>query len=194
MTHEEALTLLKEYNKDPFHLRHGLTVEGVMGWYAENLGYEAEVDFWKNVGLLHDIDFELYPEEHCLRAPEMLRKAGCDERLIHAVVSHGYGIDEAIEAKPEHEMEKVLYAADELTGLIWAAALMRPSRSVQDMEVKSVKKKFKAVNFAAGCSREVIQRGADQLGWELGELIDKTLQAMKSCEAAVEKEVEELEA
>ena len=190
----EALALLKQYNKDPFHIQHALTVEAVMRWYAVQLGYEADADFWATVGLLHDIDFELYPEEHCLKAPEMLRAAGIGEDLIHAVVSHGYGITvgngTTLDVPPEHEMEKVLFAADELTGLIWAAALMRPSTSTKDMELKSLKKKYKSKGFAAGCSREVIERGAAQLGWELDKLLTMTLQAMADCEDAIAAETE----
>ena len=186
ITREEAFELLRKYNQDPFHLQHALTVEAVMKWYAKELGYEAEATHWGIVGLLHDIDFELYPEEHCLKAPELLREAGVGEDIIHSVVSHGYGIavgcGTTIEVEPEHEMEKVLFAADELTGLIWAAALMRPSKSTKDMELKSLKKKYKSKGFAAGCSREVIQRGADQLGWELEKLQTMTLEAMKACE------------
>lgn len=180
ITRDEAFALLKEYNKDPFHIRHALTVEGVMRWYANELGYGDEEGFWGIVGLLHDLDFELYPEEHCKKSQEIMRGRGIDERIIHATASHGYGL--GVDIKPEHEMEKVLYATDELTGLIWAAALMRPSKSVQDMELKSVKKKYKTTNFAAGCSREVIERGAEMLGWQLDELISKTILAMRSCE------------
>lgn len=183
ITREAAYELLKKYNQEPFHIQHALTVEGVMKWYAKELGYGEDAEYWGIVGLLHDIDFEQYPEEHCIKAPELLREAGVGEDVIHAVVSHGY--DLTVDVKPEHEMEKVLYAADELTGLIWAAALMRPSKSVQDMEVKSVKKKYKSANFAAGCSREVIEKGAQMLGYELTELIQKTLEAMKSCEESV---------
>lgn len=183
----EAAELLKKYNKEPFHILHGLTVEGVMRWYAEDLGYGGEKDFWGLVGLLHDIDFELYPEEHCLKAPELLREAGISEELIHGVVSHGYG--HRVEVKPEHEMEKVLYAADELTGLIWAAAKMRPSKSAKDMELSSLKKKFKDKRFAAGCSRDIIRQGAGLLGWELDELLDKTLAAMRASEDAIEAEM-----
>lgn len=180
---EQAVALLKQYNKDSFHLRHAYTVEGVMRWYAETLGYGEDADFWATVGLLHDIDFELYPEQHCIKAPELLKAGGASDELIHAVCSHGYGI--TVDIAPEHEMEKVLFAADELTGLIGAAALMRPSKSVQDMEVSSLKKKFKDKKFAAGCSREIITRGAKQLGWELSELMEKTILAMRSCEDAV---------
>jgi predicted hydrolase (HD superfamily) len=183
LSRDQAWKLLRRYNRDPFHIRHGLTVEGVMRWYAGELGYGGEEEFWGIVGLLHDIDFEQYPEQHCLKAPELLREAGADEALIHAVVSHGYGL--TVDVKPEHEMEKVLYAADELTGLIWAAALIRPSKSVMDMEIKSVKKKYRAENFAAGCSREVIERGAAMLGWDLDKLIGQTILAMRSCETEV---------
>lgn len=183
ITREQAFELLKKYNQEEFHIRHALTVEGVMRWYAKELGYGNEEEFWGIVGLLHDIDFEKYPEQHCIKAPELLREGGASEELIHAVCSHGYAI--TVDIKPEHLMEKVLYAADELTGLIWAAALMRPSKSVQDMEVKSVKKKYKNAKFAAGCSREVIERGAEMLGWELSDLIGKTILAMRSCEEKV---------
>ena len=185
ITRDDALALLKKYNKEPFHLQHALTVEGVMKWYANELGYSEEADYWSMVGLLHDVDFEQYPEQHCIKAPELLREAGVGEDMIRSICSHGYGI--TVDIAPEHEMEKVLYAADELTGIIFAAAKMRPSKSVQDMEVKSVKKKFKSANFAAGCSREVISRGAEMLGWELGDLIQKTIYAMRSCEAQVQE-------
>lgn len=188
LTREQALALLKTYNKEPFHIQHALTVEGVMRWYAEELGYGGEKDFWGLVGLLHDIDFELYPEEHCLKAPELLREAGISEELIHGVVSHGYG--HRVEVKPEHEMEKVLYAADELTGLIWAAAKMRPSKSAKDMELSSLKKKFKDKKFAAGCSRDVIRAGADLLGWDLDQLLEKTILAMRACEDEVGRQME----
>ena len=188
---DAAYELLKKYNKVSFHIQHALTVEGVMKWYAGELGYGEDEEYWGIVGLLHDIDFELYPNQHCIKAPELLKEGGVQEDIIHAVCSHGYGI--TVDIKPEHEMEKVLFATDELTGLIWAAALMRPSKSVQDMEVKSVKKKFKSANFAAGCSREVIQQGADMLGWELSELIEKTILAMRSCEESVAKAMEEIE-
>ncbi|MCI7180147.1 MAG: hydrolase [Schaedlerella sp.] len=188
ISREEAFDLLKQYNQDRFHIQHALTVEGVMKWYANELGYGQDAEYWGIVGLLHDIDFEQYPEEHCVKAPELLRNAGVGEDIIHAVCSHGY--DLTVDVKPEHEMEKVLYAADELTGLIGAAALMRPSKSVQDMEVKSVKKKYKSANFAAGCSREVIQHGADMLGWDLNDLIQKTIYAMRSCEAEIQEAME----
>jgi len=185
---DEALQLLEKYNKDPFHIQHAITVEAVMKWFAKDLGYGEEAEHWGIIGLLHDIDFELYPEEHCLKAPKLLREGGVSEDVIHAVVSHGYGI--TVDVKPEHEMEKVLFASDELTGLIWAAALMRPSKSTKDMDLKSLKKKYKSKNFAAGCSREVIERGAELLGWELDDLLLKTLQAMKDCEDEILNEVE----
>ena len=191
LTREEALALLKKYNKEPFHILHGLTVEGTMRWYAKELGYGEEEDFWGIVGLLHDIDFELYPEEHCKKAPELLREGGAEEELIHAVCSHGYGL--VTDIKPEHTMEKVLFAADELTGLIGAAARMRPSKSVMDMEVQSLKKKFKDKRFAAGCSRDVIRDGAEMVGWSLEELMEKTILAMRSCEERINKEMENQE-
>lgn len=190
MEREQAWALLTEYNKDAFHLRHALTVEGIMRYLANDLGYGDEADLWATVGLLHDLDFEMWPEEHCIRQQQLMRDAGVDERIIHATCSHGYML--TVDIEPEHEMEKVLYAVDELSGLIGAAALMRPSKSVQDMEVKSVKKKYKSAGFAAGCSREVIQRGADMLGWTLEELIQKTLDAMRSCEEAVDAAAEAL--
>lgn len=178
LTREQTLDLLKTYNKEPFHIQHALTVEGVMRWYANELGYGDDADYWATVGLLHDIDFENWPEEHCKKAPELLRAAGVGEDMIHAVCSHAYGLCSDVE--PVHEMEKVLFAVDELTGLIGAAALMRPSKSVMDMEVSSVKKKFKDKKFAAGCSRDVIAEGAQRLGWELTDLMDRTLRAMQS--------------
>jgi predicted hydrolase (HD superfamily) len=187
-----AWELFTRYNKDPFHLQHALTVEGVMKWYAGELGFGDKAEFWGIVGLLHDIDFENYPNEHCLKAPELLRDGGVGEDMIRAVCSHGY--DLTVDIRPEHQMEKALYAVDELTGLIWAAALMRPSKSVQDMEVKSVKKKYRAANFAAGCSREVIEKGAAMLGWELDALIEKTILAMRSCEAEINAFMEQLPA
>ena len=190
LTREEALTLLKRYNEEKFHILHGLTVEGVMRYYAKELGYGEEEDFWGIAGLLHDIDFERYPEEHCKKAPELLKEGGAEEELIHAVCSHGYGL--VSDVRPEHEMEKVLFAADELTGLIGAAARMRPSKSVTDMEVSSLKKKFKDKRFAAGCSRDVIRDGAEMLGWTLEELMEKTILAMRSCEAQVNAQMEEL--
>ncbi len=165
LTREEAWELLQEYNKEPFHLRHGETVEGAMRYFARELGYGDEEEFWGNVGLLHDLDFELYPEEHCIKVQEIMKEKDLDERLIHAVASHGYGL--VCDIEPEHEMEKVLFAVDELTGLIGAAALMRPSKSIRDMEVKSLKKKFKDKRFAAGCNRDVIMSGAERLGWEI---------------------------
>ena len=188
LTREQGLELLKKYNKEPFHILHGLTVEGTMRWFANELGYGEDADFWAMAGLLHDIDFEMYPEQHCIKAPELLREAGAEEELIHAICGHGYGI--ACDVKPEHEMEKVLFAVDELTGLVGAAARMRPSRSVMDMEVSSLKKKFKDKKFAAGCSRDVIREGAETLGWTLEELMEKTILAMRSCEESVNKEVE----
>jgi predicted hydrolase (HD superfamily) len=184
VTRQQAWDLLKQYNKDPFHIQHALTVDGVMRWFAIDQGFNSEKEFWGIVGLLHDIDFEQFPDQHCVKAPELLRACGCSDELIHAVCSHGYGLT-AIDVKPEHLMEKILFAADELTGLIWAVAIIRPSKSVMDMEVKSVKKKFKTPAFAAGCSREVIEKGAALLGWELDILIEKTLLAMRSCEAEV---------
>lgn len=187
VTREEALELLKKYNKEPFHIQHGLTVEGVMRWFARELGYGEDEEYWGITGLLHDIDFELYPQEHCQKAPQLLQEGGVGEDMIRSVCSHGYGICSDVE--PVHQMEKVLFAADELTGLIGAAALMRPSKSVMDMEVSSVKKKFKDKRFAAGCSRDVIRQGAQNLGWELGDLFEKTLQAMKSCETQIREEM-----
>ena len=186
ITRNDAINLLKKYNRDPFHIQHAVTVEAVMKWFSHKLGYDAEAEYWGIVGLLHDIDFELYPSEHCLKAPEMLRDGGVSEDIIRAVVSHGYGITTGsgvtLDIAPEREMEKVLFAVDELTGLIWAAALMRPGKSTKDMELKSLKKKYKSKGFAAGCSREVIERGAVQLGWDLEKLLTLTLQAMADCE------------
>ena len=178
-----AMALLRKYNSEPFHIQHALTVEGTMRWYAQELGYGEDAAFWATVGLLHDVDFEKWPEEHCVKAPELLSEIGCSEEFIHAVCSHGYGICSDVE--PEHEMEKVLFAVDELTGLVGAAARMRPSKSCQDMELSSLKKKFKDKKFAAGCSRDVIKTGAERLEWELDGLLDKTLQAMRACEDAV---------
>lgn len=185
---QTAWELLRQYNTDRFHLQHALTVEGTMRWYAQELGYGDEADYWGIVGLLHDIDFEQYPDQHCIKAPELLRAGGVGEDVIHAVCSHGYKL--TVDVKPEHEMEKVLFAADELTGLLGAIALMRPSKSVQDLEVKSVRKKFKAVNFAAGCSRDVIRQGAEMLGWELDKLFEMTILAMRSCEDSVRAAME----
>lgn len=189
ISRDAAWELLRKYNQDSFHIQHALTVEGVMKWYARELGYAEDEEYWGIVGLLHDIDFEQYPEEHCIKAPELLREGDVGEDIIHAVCSHGYEL--TVDVKPEHEMEKVLYAVDELTGLIWAAALIRPSKSVQDMEVKSVRKKYKSANFAAGCSRAVIERGADMLGYDLNDLIQKTILAMRSCEREVREAMEE---
>ena len=196
LTRQDALEILKKYNKDYFHLQHALTVEAVMKWYATELGYGDNAEYWGFVGLLHDVDFELYPHEHCLKAPELLKENGVSDDIIHAICSHGYGITVGngvtIDVKPEHEMEKVLFATDELTGLIGAAALMRPSKSTKDMELKSLKKKYKSKGFAAGCSREVIERGAKQLGWELDKLLSMTLQAMADTEDELQSEIEKL--
>lgn len=180
ITRDEAFALLKEYNKEEFHIKHALTLEGVMKYFSKELGYENESEYWGIVGLLHDLDFEMYPTEHCIKSQEIMRQRGIEESIIHATASHGYGL--VVDIKPEHIMEKVLFATDELTGLIGAVAIMRPSKSVMDLELKSVKKKFKDKKFAAGCSREVIQKGADMLGWSLDELIEKTILAMRSCE------------
>lgn len=181
-TKQEAAALLKKYNSDPFHLKHAEIVSGVMESFARELGYGDEAEFWGIVGLLHDLDFEQFPDQHCIKEQELMRQAGLDESIIHATASHGYGI--TVDIRPEHEMEKVLYATDELTGLIGAVALMRPSKSVQDLELKSVKKKFKSANFAAGCSREVITRGAEMMGWTLDDLITRTIAAMRATPAA----------
>lgn len=185
---DQAVALLKKYNQEPFHILHALTVEGVMRWYAKELGYGEEEDYWGIVGLLHDIDFEQYPDQHCVKAPELLREGGAGEDMIHSVCSHGYGL--CCDVPPEHLMEKVLFASDELTGLIGAAARMRPSKSTKDMELSSLKKKFKDKKFAAGCSRDVIRDGAARLGWELDELLDKTILAMRACEDSVNAQME----
>lgn len=190
ITREQALELLQKYNKEEFHLLHALTVEGVMRYYARELGYTEEEEFWGLCGLLHDVDFEKYPEEHCKKAPELLKEIDAEEELIHAVCSHGYGI--CVDVEPVHEMEKVLFAADELTGLIGAAARMRPSKSVMDMEVSSLKKKYKDKRFAAGCSREIISQGAERLGWDLTRLLEQTILGMRSCEESVNREIAEL--
>lgn len=190
VTRDQALSLLMKYNKESFHILHGLTVEGTMRWYARELGYGEDEDFWGIAGLLHDVDFENYPEEHCRKAPELLAEVQAEPELVHAVVSHGYGLVSDVE--PEHEMEKVLFASDELTGLIGAAARMRPSKSVMDMEVSSLKKKYKDKRFAAGCSRDVIAQGAERFGWTLEELFEKTIGAMRSCESSVNDEMEKL--
>ncbi len=192
ITRDEALALLKEHNKEAFHIRHGLTVEGVMKYFAKELGYNDDVEKWGVVGLLHDLDFEEYPEEHCVKSQEMMKKAGIDEDIIHATASHGYG--HCVDIKPEHEMEKVLFAVDELTGLIGAAAIMRPSKSTKDLELSSLKKKFKDKKFAAGCSRDVIKEGAEMLGWELDTLLEKTIYAMRDCEDSINKEMGEYNA
>ena len=189
-TLEQAWSSLTQYNKEAFHLQHALTVEAVMGWFAKELGYEADLRFWATVGLLHDIDFEQWPDAHCQKAPELLRGIGCDDTFIHAVCSHGYGL--CSDVKPEHEMEKIIFAVDELTGLIWAAAKMRPSKSCKDMELSSLKKKFKDKKFAAGCSRDVIRTGAEYLGWDLDHLLDKTLQAMAATEDDIASYMEAL--
>ena len=186
LNRQQALDLLKTYNKEPFHLRHALTVEAVMRWFAQELGYGEQADFWATVGLLHDLDFEQWPDEHCVKVRELMEAQGLDAALIHAVVSHGWGMTGA-DVQPEHQMEKALFAVDELTGLIGAAALMRPSKSVQDMELSSLKKKFKDKKFAAGCSRDTISKGAELLGWELSDLLDRSLQAMKACEGDIER-------
>lgn len=188
ITKEQAWETVRKYNKDKFHLQHALTVGKVMKQFALEAGEDAE--YWEIIGMLHDVDFELYPEQHCQKAPEMLREAGADDSVIHAVCSHGYGL--CSDVKPELLMEKILFATDELTGLIGAAALMRPSKSVQDMELKSLKKKFKDKSFAAGCSRDVIRQGAEMLGWELDELLSKTLEAMRACEAELNEEIAKL--
>jgi len=186
MDRNTALELVKKYNKEPFHILHALTVEGVMAWYAKELGEDA--DFWSLCGLLHDVDFEVYPDQHCVKAPELLAEINTPEEMVHAICSHGYGI--CCDVEPVHIMEKVLFAADELTGLIGAAARMRPSKSVMDMELSSLKKKFKDKKFAAGCSRDTIREGAERLGWTLDELMEKTILAMRSCEASVAAEME----
>ena len=186
LTRQQALNLLMKYNKEPFHILHGLTVEGVMRWYANALGYGDQADFWAMAGLLHDVDFEMYPEAHCIKAPDLLAEVNASPELVHAICSHAYGV--CCDVEPVHQMEKVMFAVDELTGLIGAAARMRPSRSVMDMELSSLKKKFKDKKFAAGCSRDVIKDGAEKLGWTLDEVLDKTIQAMRSCEASVAEE------
>ena len=187
VTREQALTLLQKYNEEPFHILHGLTVEGTLRYFAEDLGYGDEMEFWGLCGLLHDVDFEKYPQEHCKKAPQLLAEIGASEAMVHAVCSHAYGITSDVE--PVHQMEKVLFAVDELTGLIGAAARMRPSRSVMDMELSSLKKKFKDKKFAAGCSRDTIMEGAQRLGWSLDELLEKTILAMRSCESTVAAEL-----
>ena len=190
ITRTQAMDLLRKYNKEPFHILHALTVEGVMKWYAQELGYGEDAGFWSLCGLLHDVDFEQYPQRHCLEAPRLLGEINAEPELIHAVCSHGYGL--CCDVEPEHEMEKVLFAVDELTGLIGAAARMRPSKSVSDMELSSLKKKFKDKKFAAGCSRDVIVEGAQRLGWTLDDILGKTILAMRSCEASVAAECDAL--
>lgn len=191
ITRKEAIDLLKKYNKEPFHILHGLTVEGVMRWYAEQLGFGNEAEYWGIIGLLHDVDFEMWPEEHCVKAEELLREANVSDEMIYSICSHGYGI--CVDIKPNHTMEKVLFASDELTGLIGAAARMRPSKSVMDMELSSLKKKFKDKKFAAGCSRDIIKSGAELLEWNLDELLEKTIMAMKSCEEYVNESMKEFQ-
>ena len=183
---QQALALLQKYNKEPFHILHALTVEGVMRWYAQELGYGEDVEFWGLCGLLHDVDFEMYPEEHCKKAPDLLAEIHCSAEMVYAICSHAYGV--CCDVEPIHQMEKVMFAVDELTGLIGAAARMRPSKSVMDMELSSLKKKFKDKKFAAGCSRDIIKEGAERLGWTLDETLDKTILAMRSCEASVAEE------
>jgi len=190
ISREKALELLMKYNKEPFHIMHGLTVSGVMKWYAQELGYGDDAEYWGIVGLLHDIDFGMFPQEHCIKAPELLREAAVSEEMIYSICSHGHGI--CVDMEPRHIMEKVLYASDELTGLIGAAAIMRPSKSVMDLELASVKKKFKDKKFAAGCSRDIIGKGAEMLGWSLDELIEKTIMAMRSCEESVRSAMSDL--
>lgn len=190
ITRNAALALLKKYNTEPFHILHALTVEGVMRWFAQEQGHGEDVDFWGLCGLLHDIDFEMYPEEHCKKAPELLAEINCSDELVHAVCSHGFGSCSDVE--PIHTMEKIMFAIDELTGLIGAAAKMRPSKSVMDMELSSLKKKFKDKKFAAGCSRDVIREGAERLGWTLDETLEKTILAMRSCEASINAEMSQI--
>jgi len=190
VTRAQALALLQKYNEEPFHILHGLTVEGVMRYFAQELGYGADEDFWGLCGLLHDVDFEKYPEQHCKKAPELLAEIQASDEMVHAICSHAYGMTSDVE--PVHQMEKVMFAVDELTGLIGAAARMRPSKSVMDMELSSLKKKFKDKKFAAGCSRDTIKEGADRLAWTLDETLEKTILAMRSCEAKVAQELEEL--
>ena len=187
---QQALALLQKYNKEPFHIQHALTVEGVMRWYALELGYGEDVEFWSLCGLLHDVDFEGWPQEHCKKAPQLLAEIHASDDMVHAICSHGFGL--CCDVEPVHQMEKVLFAVDELTGLIGAAARMRPSKSVMDMELSSLKKKFKDKKFAAGCSRQVIKDGAERLGWTLDETLDKTIQAMRSCEASIAEEMTSL--
>ncbi|WP_027398548.1 hydrolase [Anaerovorax odorimutans] len=190
ITREKAIELLMKYNKEPFHILHGLTVSGVMTWFAKELGYGDEADYWSTVGLLHDIDFGMYPREHCVKAQELLREANISEEMIYSICSHGYGI--CVDMPPIHEMEKILFATDELTGLIGAAVRLRPSKSAMDLEISSLKKKFKDKKFAAGCSRDIIKQGAEMLGWSLDELFEKTILGMRACEESVNKTMKEL--
>jgi len=192
VTRQQALALLQKYNEEPFHILHGLTVEGVMRYFAKELGFGAQEEFWGLCGLLHDVDFEKYPEAHCVKAPELLAEIHASDEMVHAVCSHAYGMTSDVE--PVHQMEKVMFAVDELTGLIGAAARMRPSKSVMDMELSSLKRKFKDKKFAAGCSRDTIKEGADRLGWTLDEILEKTILAMRSCEETVARELEALTA
>lgn len=190
ITRAAALDLLRKYNKEPFHIYHALTLESVMRYFAVSLGYAEDADYWATTGLLHDIDFEMYPSEHCKKAPELLSAAGVGEDMINSICSHAYGLCSDVE--PKHQMEKILFAVDELTGLIGAAARMRPSKSVKDMEVSSLKKKFKDKRFAAGCSREVIEQGAQMLGWDLATLMEETIKAMRECEDGVNAEMQSI--
>ncbi len=190
MDRDQALSLLKKYNKEPFHLLHALTLEAVMRRFAQELGYADKADFWALCGLLHDVDFEMFPNEHCKKAPGLLAEINAPAELVHAVCAHGYGL--VSDVKPEHEMEKVLFAVDELTGLIQAAARMRPSKSTQDMELSSLKKKFKDKKFAAGCSRDVIKQGAEMLGWELDTLLERTLNVMRETEEEVRQKASQM--
>lgn len=185
MNREQALALLQKYNKEPFHIQHALTVEGVMRWFAAENG--QDVEFWGLCGLLHDVDFEVYPDQHCIKAPELLAEIHASEEMVHAICSHGYG--QCCDVEPANLMENIMFTVDELTGLIGAAARMRPSKSVCDMELSSLKKKFKDKKFAAGCSRDVIKQGAERLGWSLDEVLEKTILAMRSCEDSIAQEL-----
>ncbi|MFA5585387.1 MAG: hydrolase [Saccharofermentanales bacterium] len=190
ISRNQALELLSSYNRDPFHIEHALTLEAIMAFMARDMGLGEEEDYWAMVGLLHDIDFEQYPDQHLEHTPQILAEAGIGQDMIRSIVSHGYGI--CSDVQPEHPMEKVLFAVDELSGLIGASALVRPSRSVSDMQVSSVKKKFKSKGFAAGCDRETIEKGADLLGWTLDQLIEKTLQAMQETETSVRSQLAQI--
>ena len=190
ISREDALKLLMTYNKDTFHIRHALTVESIMRYFANKLGYYQEEDYWGIVGLLHDLDYEMWPDEHCIKVVELLKDVNVDNDMVDAICSHGYGY--RVDIEPKHEMEKILYACDELTGLIGACALMRPSKSCKDMELKSLKKKFKDIKFAAGCSRDIINKGADMLGWDIDRLLEETLLAMKDEEEIIENQLREM--